>query len=132
MESHAAGHSDVGHEISTVELRPVIAFAIILVVVTIASFITAFFLLDYLKINQARTEAPLSPLADPNQIPPDPRLQVASGQDLRQMHASEDIVLDNYHWVDKEAGIVGIPIQRAIELMAEKGLPTRTEAKPER
>jgi hypothetical protein len=43
------------------------------------------------------------------------------------MHANEDIALDNYHWVDKDAGIVGLPIDRAIEVMAKRGLPTRPQ-----
>jgi hypothetical protein len=38
-------------------------------------------------------------------------------------------VLDNYGWVDKNAGIVRIPIDEAIRLTLQRGLPTRQESK---
>lgn len=43
------------------------------------------------------------------------------------MRAEEDKILNSYDWVDKEKGIVRIPIQRAIDILASKGLPARKE-----
>ena len=127
MESHVSDHPAVGHEENTVQLQPVILFAIILVVVSALSFAAAWFMLDLLKLNQARYEAPLSPLADPHPLPPAPRLQVSPGQDLKQVRQTEDAILSAYHWVDKDAGIVGIPVEQAIKILAEKGLPARSD-----
>ncbi len=39
------------------------------------------------------------------------------------MHAKEDLLLENYSWVDESKGVVRIPIERAMELVAERGLP---------
>jgi hypothetical protein len=128
MESHAAEHPVGGHEGSAVNLTPVIAFAVILIVVTLFSFVAVWFMLDFLRVNQARTEAPLSQLANPDAVPPAPRLQVSPGQDLKHLRQTEDAVLHTYHWVDKDAGVVGIPIERAIEILANKGLPARNGA----
>ena len=36
--------------------------------------------------------------------------------------------LNNYHWVNREAGVVAIPIERAIDLLVQRGVPTRAEA----
>jgi hypothetical protein len=44
---------------------------------------------------------------------------------INAQHAREDAQLYSYGWVDKNAGIAHIPIQRAIELTAQKGLPSR-------
>jgi hypothetical protein len=55
---------------------------------------------------------------------PTPRVQLDDGnQDVADLHAREDILLDNYTWVDQSKGIVRIPIGRAMEIIAGKGLP---------
>jgi hypothetical protein len=126
MESHGVEHSGVGHEESTVELRPVIAFAIVLVVVTAFAFVLMQFMLDFLRVNQARKDVPLSALAEPEPMPPAPRLQVFPSQDLKQTRQTEGVILNTYRWIDKEAGIVGIPVERAIKVLAERGLPARS------
>ena len=46
-------------------------------------------------------------------------------QELQTLHAEEDAVLNSYGWVDRKAGVVRIPVQRAIELLAQRGLPAR-------
>jgi hypothetical protein len=54
---------------------------------------------------------------------PEPRLQVAPEVDLAALRAREEAELNSYGWIDKQAGIVRIPIERAMELMAQRGLP---------
>jgi hypothetical protein len=55
---------------------------------------------------------------------PTPRLQMDDGdQDLADLHAREDLLLDHYSWVDRQQGKVRIPIARAMELIAQHGLP---------
>ena len=51
---------------------------------------------------------------------PTPRVQVDDGnQDVTDLHAREDLLLDNYTWVDRSQGKVRIPIERAMELLVE-------------
>ena len=38
------------------------------------------------------------------------------------MHAREDLLLDNYTWVDQSKGTVRIPIEQAMQLIAQRGL----------
>jgi hypothetical protein len=55
---------------------------------------------------------------------PAPRLAVDNGnEDIADLHAREDILLDNYTWIDQSKGTVRIPIDRAMELIAQQGLP---------
>jgi hypothetical protein len=55
---------------------------------------------------------------------PTPRLQTDDGnQDVADLHARENLLLDNYTWVDQPGGKVRIPIERAMEVIAQQGLP---------
>ena len=77
---------------------------------------------------QRSRQAPPSPLADTMpRLPPEPRLQVTPAADLKKFHADEDAVLNHYAWIDAKSGIVRIPIERAMELTAARGLPVRGE-----
>jgi hypothetical protein len=58
-------------------------------------------------------------------LPPEPRLQTDPRDDMANLRRSEDDVLDSYGWVDRNAGVVRIPIERAMTLVVERGLPTR-------
>jgi hypothetical protein len=55
--------------------------------------------------------------------PPEPRLEANPLVPRLRMRAEEDWVLQNYGWVDQKAGMVRIPIDRAMDLLAERGLP---------
>ncbi|MGA3010329.1 MAG: hypothetical protein ABSD72_08715 [Terracidiphilus sp.] len=58
---------------------------------------------------------------------PTPRLQTDDGaQDIADLHAREDLLLNNYSWVDQSQGKVRIPIERAMDLIAQRGLPVAT------
>ena len=47
------------------------------------------------------------------------------------MRAAEEAALNSYGWVDKDAGIVKIPVDRAMEILAKKGLPARKQEEDE-
>ena len=60
---------------------------------------------------------------------PTPRVQTDDGnQDVADLHAREDLLLDNYTWIDKSQGKVRIPIERAMQIIAQKGLPVAPAA----
>jgi hypothetical protein len=55
---------------------------------------------------------------------PSPRVQLDDGnQDTADLHAKEDLLLNYYSYVDQGAGTVRIPIDRAMVLIAQRGLP---------
>jgi len=68
---------------------------------------------------------------NPNKQPPGPRLEETPVEDLRQFREAEDAKLNSYGWIDRKNGVVRIPIARAMELLAQRGLPARATAGPQ-
>lgn len=63
---------------------------------------------------------------------PSPRLQTDDGnQEMADMHAREDLLLDHYTWANRDKGKVRIPIDHAMQLIAERGLPVQDGAATE-
>jgi len=58
---------------------------------------------------------------------PNPRLETDERNQLNQIRTQEDDLLDSYGWVDEPAGTVRIPIQRAMDLLVQRGLPVRPQ-----
>lgn len=67
-------------------------------------------------------------VAAPSPVPPEPRLQVDPSEELRTYRREQEDVLNTYAWVSRDEGRARIPIQRAMELLVERGLPTRPAA----
>ena len=55
--------------------------------------------------------------------PPGPRLATDPRGDLRQFRADEEKKLNTYYWIDKQKGIVHIPIEQEIKKLAATGVP---------
>jgi hypothetical protein len=69
-----------------------------------------------------------SPLAGLRPLPPTPRLQITPATDLKDTREQEHDLLSSYAWVEKDKGVVRIPIDRAMDILAQRGLP---HGKPE-
>lgn len=59
--------------------------------------------------------------------PPGPLLQEQPAQDLADYREAQKRELHTYAWVDRQAGVVRIDVDRAMALLAERGLPVRSE-----
>jgi hypothetical protein len=123
-----ADNPEVHHEESDVNILAIFGFgggllAVAVVVMLVIYVLFGFF--DGRERLSAPAEYPLA--AQANRTPPEPRLQTNPREDLREMRAREDETLTTYGWVDKNAGIVRIPIDAAMKLTLERGLPARTE-----
>ncbi len=121
-----SAHS-MGHEKLDVHAPSIIKFAIgLAVVVALAMFLMAW-MFRFLARRQPTYGPPPSPLVKGRQIPPGPLLEVNEGPALQRLLAGENEVLNSYGWVDKQNGVVRIPIDRAMKLLLQRGLPTRGE-----
>lgn len=68
-------------------------------------------------------------MAELTQQFPTPRVQTDDGnQDVADLHAREDLLLENYTRVEGKPGAVRIPIERAMDLIAQRGLPVAPAA----
>lgn len=62
-------------------------------------------------------------------LPPTPNLPpVSSSDEWYALRDEQREILSTYGWIDQEAGVVRIPIDRAIDLSLERGLPARESA----
>lgn len=62
--------------------------------------------------------------------PPQPRLQTDPSEDLARFRAEEDKRLNSYYWIDKKRGIVHVPIEQAMQKVAEEGIDGFPRGKP--
>ena len=58
---------------------------------------------------------------------PDPRLETDERNQLNKEAVREEGLLYRYGWVDEKAGTVRIPIERAMDLIVQRGLPVRPQ-----
>lgn len=124
---HAGAQPGPGYETRDASIPSLAKFAIGLFVLLVVALWAMRGLFNYFRVEQT-LGPPASPFADTRPLPPGPRLQVAPARDWRQLHASENEILTSYSWVDRQAGVVRIPIDRAMDLLAQRGLPARSGA----
>ena len=119
------------HETSDIDARGIVGFAVGLALTGIAIHLLVSLLFGYFTAREAARAPTQFPLAADrvNRLPPEPRLQTNPRQDLLDLRAAEDAVLHHYSWVDKNAGIVRIPIDEAMKLTVKRGLPSRGASK---
>ena len=58
---------------------------------------------------------------------PNPRLETDEVHELRGLREKEESSLNSYGWVDQNAGSVHIPIERAMQLTVQRGLPVQAK-----
>jgi hypothetical protein len=119
------------HEESDVAIGGLFGFAGALAVVLVFVGFVVWLLFSFYAA-RARQSAPAEfPLAaqQENRLPPEPRLQTNPRQDLSDLRSQEDQILGSYGWVDKNAGVVRIPIEQAMKLTLQRGLPARQRQK---
>ena len=129
MDKTPTSHPAPGdtYERSDITPRPIV-IAVAAAVIFVAMVFVAMWVLTGAYANYvAKHSAPANPLAAQFALkqPPLPRLQTLPVKDLQALHASENQALHSYAWIDRAAGSVRIPIERAIELTAQRGLPAR-------
>jgi hypothetical protein len=124
----------LGHEERDVYPRPIVLAVLGLVAVSAAAFVAMHLLFNLLAAFEARETAAPSPLAGTYGLKeaPAPHLQTSPLHDLVDLRARDAAALHEYAWVDRDAGVVRIPIERAIALLAERGLPARPAAPKEK
>jgi len=133
---HAGGHEPepVRHETSDVNLRAILSFLGALAIAALFINFAVWLLFTFFNARETQQPPAVYPLAaqQENRLPPEPRLQTNPRDDLRELRAHEDEVLTTYGWVDRSSGVVRIPIDQAMKLLVQRGLPTRAGSEPQR
>ena len=101
-----------------------VRFGGVLVVTLVVAWTVSLWVLDYFK-SAYPPGPPATPFEQARAVPPLPQLQVHPVADLQQYREDQAKALDSYGWVDRSRGTVHIPIERAMDLLLQRGLPTR-------
>lgn len=113
----------IGHETADVNVWAVGKFGIVLAVFTVLSVFLLVGVFQFFKSREPASDKAIDPL----KVFPSPQLLQNEPKNLAQYRATEDQVLDGYSWVDHKQGIVRIPVDLAIDVLAKKGLPVRQQ-----
>lgn len=135
------------HEESDVNVRALIWSFVIFVVFAAVTHVLLYLQFHvYAKFFRSEPAPPMTAMQRPADmsVPPSPRLQPfptkeSRGEvmppttntpvtDMEQMRAAEEQALNNPGWIDRQKGIVRIPIETAKQLVLQRGLPTATAA----
>jgi hypothetical protein len=121
------------YETRDIKLRPLAVFIAGLTIVGLVVYFVVFAMFRLFSGQAAREDAQLAPssVSRPaktpveERLPPEPRIQANPAADMDALRRQEDAVLTTYGWVNREAGIVRIPIDMAMRQVLEEGLPVR-------
>lgn len=125
----------VGHEQYEVGLRGAFHAMVWFVIVLIVTFVVVYITMFGFKNAELASELPKTGVKESqiNPLPPEPRLQPSRGhetmewEDQAQMKGQMHDRLTTYGWVDEQAKVAHIPIEKAMEqaLKDPKALPAR-------
>ncbi|MEI6669382.1 MAG: hypothetical protein WCP29_14615 [Acidobacteriota bacterium] len=144
MTQRVNKHDDEGRSASTayetrdIKIRPLVVFIAGIAILIVFSFLVALWAFRLFSAQHAALDAqtpassaarPAAPaLADEQLQWPEPRVQSRPADDLQKLRTEEDAALTTYGWVDQKTGTVRVPIDVAMQLVLEEGLPARQPA----
>lgn len=122
---------EVVHEESDVNVSAIIRYGIGLLVIAAVLHVFLWWLQGTYSRQNQRAQTQVYPLAAGQQdrLPPSPRFQENPQQELQDLRARQKALLEGYGWVDKQAGVARIPIEDAMKMVVERGVPVREAAK---
>jgi hypothetical protein len=112
-----------GHQPDDPSVRGIGIFVVLLAALVIGAILGMYWLLSVLTAG--RTPAEVPPLQAEAERPPHSQglLPFDQRNELRQLRQAEHRQLTTYGWIDQDAGIARIPIERAMEIIVDEGLP---------
>jgi hypothetical protein len=135
---NAPGHGD--YERQDISTRGIFYFLAGLAAAAILIHLLLAGLYSYLDKRERANQPPINPLVsnvpvDTRRVPPkypetgfpDPRLETDERTQLNDIRLAEEQNLNRYDWVDQKTGTVRIPIERAMDILAQRGLPVRPQ-----
>jgi hypothetical protein len=123
------------------DLRPKIVLGALagLAVILVVSYFIVLGFYHYMNGYQKAHQPPQNPLVEPRvetgkptkaetqaeikRVFPEPRLEEDERDQINSVRLEEEEQLHSYGWTDEKAGVVHIPIERAMELTVQRGLP---------
>lgn len=129
-EPHAKHGASEGFEQTDAKPKPLLIFTAVLTVICLVSFLLMALMFQWMRGLEEAADVPTGYVRDDRWKAPDVQLEVHPSRLREQLEKKEREELTTYAWIDQSAGKVRIPVERAIELLAAKGLPHRTDLDP--
>ena len=111
-------------------VRGILRFGFWMIVAAVVIYAVLWGMFQYFDRQAAAADPARNPLlagekppANPAARFPQPQLQPNAAADLEKTRAREDEILASYGWVDRNAGEVRMPVERAMQMIAERGVP---------
>jgi hypothetical protein len=147
-DPHHATHPHGHFEHRDIGVSTVVYFLVGLAVALIVSFFVVAGIYRFLTHRFEAQQPAVSPLVahapvDTRKLPdddyekylhknfPEPQLETNERTELNKIRLHEEETLSTYDYLDKSAGTVRIPIDRAMDLLVQRGLPVRAPAADE-
>jgi hypothetical protein len=120
---HPSEHqtNGVGHETREVSVPFIFASLTALIIGAFLAALLAVGIFQFFKATYKPDEKAKESI---QQVPPEPRIEEYPAEQLQGIRSREDHILSSYALIDKDHGIVRVPIDKAIDMLAEKGLPS--------
>ena len=134
------GHGEEGFERQDLSAQGVYGFLMSLAVGGVLVYFVIWGFYHFMDARQQSRQPGQNPLVKPTETNtrivsleeimefPQPRLERNERLEIKDFRLKEEQILNSYGWVDEKAGVVHIPIERAMQLLAQKGLPTTPKA----
>jgi hypothetical protein len=139
MDDHRTSAEPAGHEGHDVSIRAIVRFGVGLTIAAVIIHVGIWLLFRFFERYAEKRDVAPSALSarrpveaprNPDKLFPEPRLERFPFATRESLRRQEDALLSGYGWVDRGTGAVRIPIDRAMDLIAERGLPPQTGAAP--
>ena len=133
-------HAEAGFEQQDLSPRGIFAFLISLLVGGVIVYFIIWGLYHFMEARQREHQPQQSQLVkqvesdtrivSPDEVTkfPQPRLERNERVEINDFRLKEEQTLNSYGWIDQKAGVAHIPIERAMQLLAQRGLPTAPKA----
>ena len=118
-----------GYETRDANARGIFNFLVFLGLMLVVSGFVCWGLFRYFSSRQPGPAD--SPFEDTRELPLGPQLQVNPREDWLKFHEQQEQELETYEWENRGSGIVRVPIERAMDLLLQKGLPVQNSSGPE-
>jgi hypothetical protein len=123
-QTSAAVNESVAYERKDVNAWAILWVGVVMIVAAVVIHTVVWWLFDAFDRREAQKGRPPATLVQTQRpAPPEPHLQTDAPTDLDELRAAKERELESYGWIDRQKGTVHIPVERAMTLLVERGLP---------
>ena len=118
------------HEVHDINIRAITLFGVALLAIILVSLYALRAMAGMWSGEPLTVDARIAPSEATAPAAPGPGVEAKPAVELEQVLAPQRERMNSYGWIDKNAGTIHVPIERAMTLLLEEGLPARDSEPP--